>query len=129
MKQFSLEEYLADPSKKVVTRDGKDVRIICTDARGLYPVVALIERPDGDAEDLSLFTKDGCWSIHDPASSMNLFFASKKTERWVNVYKHLTGRYSLGSMFSDKKTAEASTPESCIYQGDYIATVKIEWEE
>ena len=24
---------------------------------------------------------------------------------------------------------EASIPESCIYQGDYIATVKIEWEE
>lgn len=33
MKQkFDLEEYLADPSRKVVTRDGKQVRIICTDA-------------------------------------------------------------------------------------------------
>ena len=31
MKQFSLEEYLANPSKKVVTRDGRNVRIICTD--------------------------------------------------------------------------------------------------
>lgn len=126
MKQFSLEEYLADPSKKVVTRDGKGIRIICTDARGLYPVVALIERPDGDAEDLSRFTKDGRWSMHDPASSMDLFFASKKKEGWANVYKHEWG-YGLGNMFSDKKTAEASIPE--VYQGDYSATVKIEWEE
>ena len=129
MKQFSLEEYLADPSKKVVTRDGKDARIICTDARGLYPVVALIEGPDGDVEDLSLYTKDGCWSLSDTESSLSLCFAPTKIERWVNVYKHLTGRYGLGSMYSDKKTAKASIPESCIYQADYIATVKIEWEE
>ena len=128
MKQFSLEEYLADPSKKVVTRDGKDVRIICTEARGLYPVVALIERPGGDAEDLSQFTKDGCWSIHDPASSINLFFASKKKEGWANVYKHEWG-YGLGNMFNDKKTAEASIHGKYIDGGDYIATVKIEWEE
>lgn len=129
MKQFSLEEYLADPSKKVVTRDGKDVRIICTDARGLYPVVALIERPDGDAEDLSLFTKDGCWSIHDPASSMNLVFASKKKEGWVNLYKYETGVYSLGLICKDKKTAEASIHGNPIDLGDYIATARIEWEE
>lgn len=31
MKQFNLKEYLKDPNKKVVTRDGKNVRIICTD--------------------------------------------------------------------------------------------------
>lgn len=42
MKQFNLEEYLKDPNKKVVTRDGRNVRIICTDRKGTeYSVVAL----------------------------------------------------------------------------------------
>ena len=31
MKQFNLKEYLKDPNKKGVTRDGRNVRIICTD--------------------------------------------------------------------------------------------------
>ena len=34
MKQFSLEEYLEHPDRKVVTRDGRSVRIICTDRNG-----------------------------------------------------------------------------------------------
>lgn len=33
MKQFNLDEYLANPSRKVVTRDGRNVRIRCTDRK------------------------------------------------------------------------------------------------
>lgn len=33
MKPFNLEEYLANPSKKVVTGDGRKARIVCTDAK------------------------------------------------------------------------------------------------
>ena len=44
MEQFSLEKYLANPSRKVVTRNGRNVRIICTDRRDLnFPIVTLIE--------------------------------------------------------------------------------------
>ena len=131
MKQFILEEYLADPLKKVVTRDGRPVRIICTDARGEYPIIALVEYYDGNNDNIYSYTKDGVYYPIEP-SEEDLFFASeapKKIARWPNVYKHLTGRYGLGSMYSDKKTAKASIPESCIYQADYIATVKVEWEE
>ena len=47
MKQFNLEEYLKNPSRKVVTRDGRNVRIICTDKRGTnFPIVALVECED-----------------------------------------------------------------------------------
>ena len=34
MKQFSLSEYLKNPSRKVVTREGKTARIGCKDAKG-----------------------------------------------------------------------------------------------
>ena len=44
MKRFNLEEYLANPKKKVVTRDGRDVRIICTDFNNpIYPVIGEIK--------------------------------------------------------------------------------------
>ena len=33
MKQFNLEEYLKDPSREIITRDGRPVRIICTNAK------------------------------------------------------------------------------------------------
>ena len=42
MKQFNLTEYLENPELKVVTRDGHPARIVCTDAKGRYPVVALV---------------------------------------------------------------------------------------
>lgn len=31
MKEFSLEEHLKNPEKKIVTRNGRKARIICTD--------------------------------------------------------------------------------------------------
>lgn len=44
MKPFNLEEYLKNPSRKVVTRDGRNVRIICTDFDNPdYPVVGEIK--------------------------------------------------------------------------------------
>ena len=48
MKQFSLEEYLKNPSKRVVTRDGRNVRIICTDREDLnFPIITLIKKKFG----------------------------------------------------------------------------------
>ena len=37
--EFSLEEYLKDPLRKVVTRDGREVRIRCTDMDGVDNMV------------------------------------------------------------------------------------------
>ena len=42
MEQFSLEKYLANPSRKVVTRDGRNARIICTDRKDLdFPIMII----------------------------------------------------------------------------------------
>ena len=43
MKQFDLQEYLANPNRQVITREGKKVRIICTDAKSIYPVISLVD--------------------------------------------------------------------------------------
>ena len=81
MKQFNLEEYLKNPSRKVITRDGRKVsRILCTDAKGKYPIIALIWI-HGE-ERVYSFTKNGCWSKPGEESVNDLYFAQEKHEGW-----------------------------------------------
>ena len=40
---FTLEAWLKDKSQKVVDEDDRPVRIICTDADGLYPIIGLLD--------------------------------------------------------------------------------------
>lgn len=125
MKQFNLEEYLKDPNKKVVTRDGRNVRIVCTDRQGgEHPILILCSASDGIESCFSCFPNGRRYV--DTDSSVDLFFAPEKHEGWVNLYNLSEGPY-LGSVYSSKEVAEA-TSKKCGLQ-HYIATIKIEWEE
>lgn len=122
MKQFNLEEYLANPSRKVVTRDGRAVtRILCTDAKSTFPFVVLIKKDNDKGEDVCSFTKNGNF-CESTETSLDLFFAPEKHEGWVNVYKCKTGSCVLG-IYPDKEHAEKWADTNC------VATIKIEWEE
>ena len=46
MRQFDLDKYLKNPNRKIVTRDGKSVRIVCTDMIGIYRVVAICKEDE-----------------------------------------------------------------------------------
>ena len=125
MKQFDLKEYLKDPNKKVVTRDGRNARIVCTDRKGTEcSVVALCTMSSGSEDCYFYFPSGRRYLCAD--SCMDLFFASEKHEGWANLYNHSDGPY-LGSVYSSKEVAEAMS-KKCGLQ-HYIATVKIEWEE
>lgn len=124
MKQFNLEEYLKNPSRKVITRDGRNVRIVCTDKRGFNPILALVTRHDNIAEDIYLYTKNGELS-EDNSTKSNLFFAPEKHEGWVNLYRSALDVTYAGCVYTSKKEAEECIDDS----GHYVATVKIEWEE
>ena len=123
MKPFNLEEYLTNPSKKVVTREGKPARIICTDAKfEKYPLVALITKEDG-REFIAIFDTLGKYYCkHD--SYLDLFFASEKHEGWINLYKSGIS-WSLGT--SIWQTEEEA--KKWVGAADYATTIKIEWEE
>ena len=124
MKQFNLEKYLKNSSRKIVTREGRNVRVLCTDAKGDYPIVALIATLDGSIEFVCKFKKDGHFLDNDDNNSnLDLFFVSEKHERWVNLYKDNNGIYASMDTFKTKDEAEALSCKSC------IATVKVEWEE
>lgn len=117
MKPFNLEEYLANPSRKVVTRDGRKLRIICTDKKGNdYPIVALIEETYG--ESYVTYNTDG--KVSTSLDSRDIFFAPEKKEGWINIYKD---NWSSG-IYHSKEDAFNHRETS-----NYTTTIKIEWEE
>ena len=124
MKPFNIEDHLKNPTRRVVTRGGRPARIIRTDARGEYPVVALVEYDD--ASDDYTYTKDGIFSIGGSGEE-DLFFAPEKHEGWVNLLKDLNGDAFVGSpiIYETKENAEKDGKEC----NNYISTAKIEWEE
>ena len=76
MKEFNLTEYLKDPSKKVVTRDGRDVRIICTDMKSRYKIVGLVYDKKDDTESVEIFQENGTL-FNQTISNYDLFFTTK----------------------------------------------------
>ena len=123
MKAFTLEEYLKDPERKVVTRDGRNARIICTDAKNIkYQVVALVTKSKGQAV---LATLDASGKYHSGHNShLDLFFAPEKKEGWVNIYKDNSGYTPGGIIHSSERAAK-----EIVNDRSYITTIKIEWEE
>ena len=125
MKLFNLEEYLKNPSKKVVTRMGRKVRIICTDREdSIYPIIALIKDDKRESEILVTYTKDGIPAEYNEAY-YTLFFAPEKKSAWINLYK-MNSTISPGPRAYDTKEEAESAAGDKSY---YISTIKIEWEE
>ena len=127
MKQFNLDEYLANPSMKVVTRDGRNVKIHCTNFTRAHNIIAQIEGNDFSAS----YHKDGIFT-HEEESNCDLFFAPEKHEGWVNIYKvaarretlgYLQTRYMGSCIWPTEEAAKAAADP------DPVATIKIEWEE
>ena len=124
MKQFNLDEYLKNPSRKIITGSGKSVRIICTNKLdSTTPIVALIYK--GAEEAIQLYTKEGKVTNKYPCFEYDLFFAPVKKSGWINLYK-------INSIISPGPRAYDTEEEAESAAGDkynYISTAKIEWEE
>ena len=124
MKQFDLKEYLVNPSRKLVTRDGRNARIVCTNRRYAgYPIVALVQICDNYLnEEVYTYTKNGEFEA-EQSTKWDLFFAPEKHEGYVNVYRGLkTGNFYCANVFESEELAKGAGKGS-------IATIKIEWEE
>lgn len=64
---------------KIVTRDGKEVRIVCFNVRhDHYPIIGLID--EGDYESAESFSKNGSYSIEDGELDCDLFL---KVPEWT----------------------------------------------
>ena len=122
MKQFRLKEHLANPSRKVITRDGRPARIICTNTKGKYPVVALVETDD--REITYDFNAEGKF-LDDKEDNRDLFFASEKREGWVNIYRNGEGNIITSVRVYDKKEKAEKAKDNF----GYLGTIHIEWED
>ena len=123
MREFSLEEYLKNPERKVVTRDGRKVRILCTDRKGDTPIIALVNDANDGQEYGYAFYSDGKF-FRDGGDELDLFFAPTKYTDYINLYRD-ESVYFLGGVYTSEEYAKN------IARGNdqYITTIKVEWEE
>lgn len=131
MKQFDLQEYLKNPTRPIVTRDGRSVRIICTDRidkmlNTFMPIVALVQCKDG--ESIMSFSANGEYYPNESRPQDLCFAPEPKTKRvgWMNVNKYGDDKhFSLvgGVIHPTREQALTERP-------DYVVdTIQIRWEE
>ena len=124
MKEFNLE--LAKKGYEVCTRNYRNARIISFDRKNAkgYCILALVER-DGE-EAVCSYTEKGEYDASITAQSdLDLVMKPMKHEGWVNLYKE-DGFTTTGiSIHPTKESAMLNRDE----EGEYITTIKIEWEE
>ena len=124
MKQFNLEEYLKNPSRKVVTRDGRPAEIKCTNYVNPSPAFCVIAEIDVKNVKMSfLFRETDGRFDRTKKSGNDLFFVPEKKEGWANIYKQDARYRVIGYVYETKEEAERNKDI------DYITTIKIEWEE
>lgn len=127
MKPFNLEEYLKNPSRKVVTRDGRAVKIYCTDYIDKC-CLFVIGKIEGNAYSYS-FREDGRFVDHKETDN-DLFFAPEKHEGWINIFRGKDSPFTGNIIFVSKEEAEESGRHCCGFTKDlYITSGKVEWEE
>ena len=74
-----------DLSKPVQTRNGRPVRILCTDAKGPYPIVGLM--PSGEAEHVGSWMVGGNSSPYSWTQDDLINVPEPKRYVWLNVYR------------------------------------------
>lgn len=127
--KFSLEEYLKDPSRRVVTRDGREVRIKCTDMDGIngMVIVGLVRDDLMNKERPLTWTKEGQYFVQAGETACDLFFEDSKEPNkkkgWVNIYKSPDGEIIFGVVRKSKEEAEQAS------RGDRIDTIEVSWKE
>ncbi len=120
LKEFNLEA--AKSGKPVCTRDGRKARIVCFDAKGDQPIIALVEakgNKDALIEKVERYFINGHSVFEVRETNNDLMMLPEKKEGWVNVYKG--GLLDTKSYNTKKEAFDKASPK------DYIDTVKIEW--
>ncbi len=79
---FDLEA--AKAGAKVVTRDGRPVRIVCWDMKGKWPLVVIAPNYD-ETEGLFAIGIDGCFNNRE--TNLDLFLAPTPVKRWRVIYR------------------------------------------
>lgn len=110
---------LFDPAKPCTTRDGRKVRILCTDARGDYPIIGIVDC--GDFEHPRKWRNDG-WP-HSDVLLDQIFNISIKREGWVVMDDSVISGPYIKNCIIHKTREDALLDAGCGF------IVHIEWDE
>lgn len=122
MKPFNLAEYLKNPKRKVITRDGRDARIICTDMKGTsMPILGLVKDPETFEEKIICYTPEGRAAYL--SRDLDIFFAKIIVKRWGIVNR------KAELLFDTREQAEKRMKEAGECEKKFCSVCKVEWEE
>lgn len=93
---------------KYKTASGKNVRILCVDAVGTFPVVGMIEGEDG----ADCWTRDGFFYTPNKDCGYNLVAVPEIRTVWVNVYDDGNGPVATTSFQSEDRARELAFPDA-----------------
>ena len=125
MRAFSLEEYIKNPNQKVITRDGRNVKILSTD---YYHSGKRFVLAEAEGDDCSFVCNSFGVQYPSAYSSLDLFFAPEKHEGWLNIYRSdECGFYMRGK--SPYKSKEKADKVAKANPKTFFTTIKVEWGE
>jgi hypothetical protein len=111
-----------DSTKPVRTRDGRAARIVCTDAGGMQPLVALVSL--AEREIIERYHKNGLYyenGRHE--SGLDLVNIPVKRGGWVNVLPPDRICRDVVGMYDTKEAADKNASEN------RVACIFVEFEE
>jgi hypothetical protein len=123
-KKFDLEA--AKNGSPVITRDGKQARIVCFDVNSKddQPILALITRNDG-YEGYSSHCINGDFYFNENQSPNDLFMAPVKKKGWINIYPPVNN-YTAALTNDVHKTRDQADRDATKAR---ISCIEIEWTE
>lgn len=122
MKKFNLQEYLDHPERRLVTRDGRETRIVCTDMKGTsMPILGLVKNPEKFEEKVISYTPEGRAAYL--TKDFDLFFAPTIVKRWGIVNR------KAERLFDTREQAEKWMEEADEGEKEFCSVCKVEWEE
>ena len=108
-----------DLTKPVQTRDGRKVRILCTDGPHEQPICGIIEGKDGgDYWSWPLSGKSDAFS--ETRNLVNI--EPEPVTLWVNVWKNMEGGYVSGRLYSSEHEARKDCDGHPTYIGAFPLT-------
>lgn len=117
LKPFDIQK--AKKGKPVCTKNGKRARIICFNAKGVLPIIALVE--SGDEEKTVRYSNSGRFRFDGMPDEEDLIMSPERKSGWVNIYR--------GQVYNTFEKAEEAR-KIVEHGGDNcLKTIKISWEE
>lgn len=112
-----------DPTKKVTTKRGDPVRVLCTDRKGNYPLIVLVTT--GGQELLRTYKADGESEMARP----DCYLVNPKVKKWHWVYQQVYPWASSGGCSLRITDAKLTESESRSLSGHIIGRIEESEEE